>query len=307
MILLWGLAEDPPLAALRDILGARGTAYTFVDQRAPCPRYRFDFGPTLRGQLDDHDLAAVSSAYIRPVDYGVLAEHNIGADAPRRVASLRRFARHLTDWLELAPILVVNRFSAQASNTSKLYQLRLIAEHGFATPASLATTDAQAARDFHRVHTSVVYKSLSSVRSIVSQLDEARLDRLDELENCPTLFQQYIAGTDYRVHVVGDSVIATMLVSDEDDYRYDRAAERLAVQLPTEIGQRCVSLSQALGLAFSGIDLRRATDGRWHCFEVNPSPAFPYFEEPGTTRIAEALADLLTAAPTVTGTAIISR
>jgi D-alanine-D-alanine ligase-like ATP-grasp enzyme len=40
----------------------------------------------------------------------------------------------------------------------------------------------------------------------------------------------------------------------------------------------------------AGIDLRRTTDGRWVCFEVNPSPGFVYFDD-GT--ITEALADLL--------------
>jgi hypothetical protein len=39
-------------------------------------------------------------------------------------------------------------------------------------------------------------------------------------------------------------------------------------------------------LAFSGIDLRRSDDGTWFCFEVNPSPGFPYFERSGSQRIA---------------------
>ena len=34
-----------------------------------------------------------------------------------------------------------------------------------------------------------------------------------------------------------------------------------------------------LGLVFAGIDLRRATDGDWYCFEVNPSPRFSYYQQ----------------------------
>ena len=54
MILLWGLAEDPPLAALREVLVARGTEHHFLDQRD--------------GRADQPDLKQVHAAYIRPYD-----------------------------------------------------------------------------------------------------------------------------------------------------------------------------------------------------------------------------------------------
>jgi len=37
---------------------------------------------------------------------------------------------------------------------------------------------------------------------------------------CPTQFQLFIPGVDYRVHVVRERVIATGIESDVDDYRY---------------------------------------------------------------------------------------
>src|SRR3954454_2233120 len=100
MILLWGLAEDPPLASLRDVLVAREIDHVFVDQR--------------QGSTDPPDFGRLRAAYIRPFDYGDLPGIS---DDPDRVLALRQFAQQLTDWLETAPIPVVNRFSAQASNT----------------------------------------------------------------------------------------------------------------------------------------------------------------------------------------------
>lgn len=280
MILLWGLEEDPPLAALRDVLIARGTEHHFVDQRA--------------GRADHLDLEQVHAAYIRPYDYGDVPQ--VSGDASR-LSALRHFAHDLTEWLEAAPIPVVNRFSAQASNTSKLFQQRLIAGYGFDVPASLVTTDPQAARAFAERHGDVIYKSLSSVRSIVKRLDHDRFDRLDAVASCPTLFQRHVPGTDYRAHVAGHRVFATMVHSLADDYRYDHETERIAVTLPAEVAARCVRLSHGLGLLFSGVDLRRTHDGRWCCFEVNPSPAYPYYEPAGEPVIAEALADLLSGSP----------
>jgi len=46
-------------------------------------------------------------------------------------------------------------------------------------------------------------------------------------------------------------------------------------------------------LAVAGIDLRRTPEDEWYCFEVNPSPAFSFYEEATHQPIAEAIAALL--------------
>jgi hypothetical protein len=48
-----------------------------------------------------------------------------------------------------------------------------------------------------------------------------------------------------------------------------------------------------MGLALAGVDLRLRPDGRWFCFEVNPSPAFSYYENAAGQPIAAAVATLL--------------
>ena len=56
------------------------------------------------------------------------------------------------------------------------------------------------------------------------------------------------------------------------------------------------ALAASLGLEFSGIDLRITPDGEAVCFEVNPSPAFSYYEQAAGVPIAAALARRLAAA-----------
>ena len=58
-----------------------------------------------------------------------------------------------------------------------------------------------------------------------------------------------------------------------------------------------MAAARTLGLHFAGIDLRRAPDGRWFCFEVNPSPGFTYYEAHTGQPIADAVASYLAAAP----------
>jgi D-alanine-D-alanine ligase-like ATP-grasp enzyme len=52
----------------------------------------------------------------------------------------------------------------------------------------------------------------------------------------------------------------------------------------------CLSLARTLGLPLAGIDLISPDPDSWYCLEVNPSPAFGYFERHSKLGIAEALA-----------------
>ena len=70
-------------------------------------------------------------------------------------------------WCEVTSARVVNRLAAMGSNSSKAYQMQIIAEHGFNVPETLITSDPEAVHEFRRRHRKIVYKSISGVRSIV--------------------------------------------------------------------------------------------------------------------------------------------
>jgi glutathione synthase/RimK-type ligase-like ATP-grasp enzyme len=286
VILLWGVPGDEPLDDVHAELARIGADARLLDQRslvsATVTPDRGGATGAVTSTHDSIDLGLVGAAYIRPqARCGPAA----GADAA------------LSAWADLTSADVVNRPAAMAANHSKPYQLALIARLGFAVPDTLVTTDPDAARAFWRRHERVVYKSVSGVRSIVSQLHELHAQRFADVANAPTQFQQHIAGEDIRVHVVGDEVIATAIRSSADDYRYAPGAgaplEMAEVGLPREVADRCRAATREMGLRLSGIDLRRTDDGRWFCFEVNPSPAFTFFERGAGQPIAAAVARLL--------------
>jgi glutathione synthase/RimK-type ligase-like ATP-grasp enzyme len=203
----------------------------------------------------------------------------------------------LMAWADLASARIVNRPAAMAMNSSKPYQAGVIRRSGFDVPATLMTTDPDAVREFHLDHGEVIYKSLSGVRSIVSRLDAKDSERLGRVRWCPTQFQQYIDGVDWRVHVIGEDVFGCEVLSDADDYRYaarqGHTVELRPVDVPDDVAERCVSLTHALGLDVSGVDLRRDREGRWYCFEVNPSPAFSYYQRGTGQPIDAAIAAFL--------------
>jgi glutathione synthase/RimK-type ligase-like ATP-grasp enzyme len=300
MILLWGGAADGPFEAVREALEAIGAPVFALEQtRSAETKIELLADGTVSGAIrvgvDECDLAAVSAVYVRSRD-----SRSVTPDAKRDEA-LAQHADQLdalmAAFLDVTGALVINPVEAMASNGSKPYQLALIAAHGFMTPDTLVTTDPWAATEFAARHGQVVYKSVSGVRSIVARLRREDADRLADIAWCPTQFQQYVAGRDYRVHIVGEQVFAAEIESDADDYRYAaQAGKGVSVRyarIPASVEERCRSLAAALGLAVAGIDLRLTPEGDWHCFEVNPSPAFTYYEWSTGQPIAHAIAKLL--------------
>jgi hypothetical protein len=299
MILLWGIDDDGPLKAVGQVLAERGAPLFFLDQRQAA-RTDIDLkvGERFEGAIrmgDAHcDLAAVTAAYLRCHASHALLDEGSNESLARHACALDEI---VSAFLDATPARIVNPFAAMASNGSKPYQLALIRAHGFATPDTLVTTDPASVLEFRARHGEIVYKSVSSERSIVSRFTSAHVDRLKDIRWCPTQFQQYVAGRDHRVHVVGDRVFACEIVSEADDYRYaTRSGLDVAIKacaIPCSLADQCRKLAAGLGLAVAGLDLRLTPDGEWHCFEVNPSPAFSYYESATGLPIAEAIADLL--------------
>ncbi|MEU3620128.1 glutathione synthase [Streptomyces sp. NPDC006872] len=289
MILLWGLLEDAPLAHVHAELRRRDAPVVLVDQRAVLRSgIRVEVGDRVGGAITVGDtrvdLEDVTAAYVRPYDawrIGAVARAGRDSDECRHACE---FDDSLWQWCELTDACVVNQPSRMAGNSSKPRQSVTIRAHGFRVPDTLVTTDADAVRAFAADRERVVYKSVSGVRSVVSRLRPDD-ERLDDLAWCPTQFQEYVPGVDYRVHVVGDDVFCSRIESAADDYRYAaRQGAEVSLEpacLPDDLPDRCRELAAGTGLRLAGIDLRRTPEGAWYCFEVNPSPAFTFYDRHG--------------------------
>ena len=303
MILLCGIPTESPFALVSRQLDALGFPYVILDQRAfqhHTLRLELSSGQVsgeLRLGNDGYALERFSGVYVRLLDYGdLLPRRSEAFDTPER-RRWERLHRLLGAWLEISTARVVNRGGAMASNFSKPAQLQRIMEHGFDVPETLTTNDPELAKEFLSQYKRIVYKSISSNRSIVRLVEHQDLRRLEEILWCPIQFQAWVEGIDVRVHTVGSTVYACRIDSAAVDYRYagrqGHRADVRAMALPQALAQRCSKLAQALGLLFSGIDLRLTADGRAFCLEVNPSPAYSYYEERTGQPISRSVARLL--------------
>jgi glutathione synthase/RimK-type ligase-like ATP-grasp enzyme len=304
LVLLWGLSGERPLAAVREQLISLGVPVLTLDQREVLDtevRIFVDRDLTGEIQIRDErvDLASISAVYLRTYDsrrLPVVAREGENSSAWRHALSVE-YA--MASWSDVTQALVVNRPQAMAANGSKPYQLEQIRNLGFNVPETLITTDPAAVLEFWERHGAVIYKSVSGIRSIVSRLRTEHAQRLADVTFCPTQFQEYVSGTDHRVHVVGNELFACEVVSEADDYRYPgrHEVEIHACRLPRDIEDRCRLVAATARLPVAGIDLRRTPEGEWYCFEVNPSPAFTYYENKTGQPIGNAIARLLAAGP----------
>jgi RimK-like ATP-grasp domain len=302
MILLWGLSGDDALGEVMLSLRRHGASFAFLDQRdVAATEIEMEVCCGLTGVIrtprEAIDLGCVTAVYLRAYDSRRLPDVSQSGPESSLWSHALAVESALYSWVELTDALVVNRPTAMAGNNSKPYQAELIRRQGFKVPATLMTTDPEAVRNFCDEYGSVIYKSASSIRSIVSRLSPEHLTRLDDVRWCPTQFQQYIPGQEYRLHVVGDRLFSCRITSEADDYRYARrqgsSVEIEPCELPRQVGTRAKEMVAAMGLFVAGVDLRQTPDGHWYCFEVNPSPGFTYYEAEAAHPIADAIAQLL--------------
>jgi len=304
MILLCGIPTETPIALVREALDENNTPYVVLNQRKfSTMKMSLDIsGGKPSGKLhvngDSYSVDEFTGVFTRLMDYHHLPELQ---DEPANSPQLRfcsNLFETLTRWAEISSARVVNRVAPMGSNFSKPFQAQLIKRYGFAVPETLITNDPELVRAFRDRHGRVIYKSISGVRSIVQTLSDDDMTRIDNIRWCPTQFQAFVEGTNVRVHTVGDRVFATAIKTDATDYRYAHRqsgdhAELRPVELSDDLAEMCVNLSAGLGLAFAGIDLKITPDHEAYCFEVNPSPAFSYYESQTGQPISRAVADYL--------------
>lgn len=303
MILIWGLPADPPIGAVAEALERRHAPFLLLNQQLALETsIELHVGDRVCGEISiggqKHAVEDIKAAYLRPHDSRRLPNVAAQGEGSPNWQHAVGLEDSLLMWSEITSALVVSRPRAMATNGSKPYQSAYARARGFMTPETLITSDRDAALAFWEHHKDVIYKSTSGIRSIVARLTASHRLRFEHLECCPTQFQQYVPGDDYRVHVVDGDCFASKILSDADDYRYAQRQGGSDIdvrshELDDETTDRCRLLASDLNLPVAGIDLRQTPDGTWYCFEVNPSPGFTFYENWTGQPIADAVARLL--------------
>lgn len=287
MIYAVGLASESTFAHFTASAEARGVPVRAIDLRQAVEEgdWRLVVGGDRSARLGDHDLDPEASYYCRIADLAALQQDHESAQRWRWLTTA------LMAWLDHIPGLVVNRPSIRSDNGSKpLHELSL-SQAGFRVPASITSSSPQRLRAFAQAGPTLV-KAVSGVRATSRLVGVADLAGFEPGQG-PVHLQRYVAGRDVRAHVVGDRVHAEEIVSGAVDYRTDRDAEFAPCELPGPLAERMVRHTADLGMSFAGWDFKVVGDDTYWCLEVNPMPAYDWYDRRLGGAISASLLELL--------------
>lgn len=192
------------------------------------------------------------------------------------------------------PTRWVNGWQGFKLHQTKPAALAMVAKLGMAIPATVLTNDPEQVRDFALRHTRPIFKPVQGgahTRPITAaHLNE---ENLKNLAYAPVTLQEEIVGTNIRVFVAGERVMACEVIADTLDFRDTVDPRIVKHDLPNDMATLCKRIATTLGLLWTGIDLRLTREGRYVFLEANPSPMFLGFQSRCGLPLTEALAELL--------------
>jgi ATP-GRASP peptide maturase of grasp-with-spasm system len=201
------------------------------------------------------------------------------------------------------------------ASLNKLDVLTRAAQAGFATPATLVTTERDELRRFCLTcggpQATVITKPIGEVDMFVagershfiftSSLDLAAIDALPE-RFAPSLFQERVEKTyELRVFYLTGELYAMAIFSQLDAqtqtdfrrYNRERPNRTVPFRLPAETAERLRLLMDDLGLETGSADLLQARDGRIVFLEINPVGQLGMVSKPCNYHLERKLAETL--------------
>jgi hypothetical protein len=306
MIIIAGIPSEEPVSFVIKSAENLGIDHFVFNQRKA---FKYDICFSASNNLEEAflyadgekiDLLKIDGIYYRMMESAILPENRnrstTSLDDEQKI-KLNFINDLFTNICDILPCRIANRPKNMNSNFSKLYQGKFILNAGLRFPETIITNVPEKVRNMKKEQGELIFKSISSTRSIVKKLDFLSEPRLKYLKFLPTQFQECLKGNNIRVHVVGDKIFAAEISTESIDYRYaasdNNEIQMVRVNLPEKIKSKCFQLSEALSLPLCGIDIFRTFKNEFYCFEANPCPGYSYYQNLAGLKISDAIVKYL--------------
>ncbi len=282
-ILILGSAEEPHAAYLKKALSEKGIENDYLDTRQFPTKLKISWQPvTGSGSLLLPSGKKLAFSEIKRIFwrtfYGVKVPKL--SDSYQQNIATNDSMSVLRSFMESTSEKWVNSWQAYQFHKEKPLQLGLANKIGVTIPATIVSNDAGEIIEFASSYSKVIFKPVyggSHTQFLTKEhLDRQRLDLA--LSISPVTLQEYIPGTNIRSYVIADKVYSAEIRSGSLDFREDKKAELIAVELPENVTKQCVVIAEKFGLKWTGIDWRLKPNGEYIFLEANFSPMFVHFE-----------------------------
>jgi glutathione synthase/RimK-type ligase-like ATP-grasp enzyme len=209
----------------------------------------------------------------------------------------------------LKEVLWINHPRINGQMENKVRQLLMAQEIGFRIPDTLISSDPDPIMKLHKKYDNkLIAKALYSPLIeeaeqdyfILSNVIESWPAQCDpELRISPAIYQEPLfPKVDYRVTVVGDTVLAAKIYSSSKEFFADWRTQKDGLTfekavLPGDIERMCRQYVRESGLVFGAIDLVEF-NGRYYFLEINPNGEWGWLQKPHGLPIAEVLCSYMT-------------
>lgn len=204
---------------------------------------------------------------------------------------------------EQAGVVMFNPSSKSMTSRRKPYQISVLQGVGCKMPATLVSNDPEEVAAFIRTTGECIVKPAAGGSLTLSANELLDSGQLSRLSQAPAIIQQRIFGDNLRVMVISGKVCSAVAIGvsggsidfrGENHYQNGAVSYR-QVALPQAVQQRCVSAVAALGLSYSGVDIKHTSDDQYYFLECNSSPVYIDVEIKMQHPITEDLCDALLA------------
>ena len=298
IILILGGADDDHAVHMHHHLSTLGHDVEFLDSRDFPARIQISYDPQANlGHITLPSGRTIPTESIHSVYWRCYnAIPPIDLPDPEQAHIAHNDARSLFESLLInLPCRWVNGWEGFQLHQTKGAALTRVANDGLRVPFTLLTNDAESVRAFADAHPCCIFKPVQggahTRRLTAAHLSDASLANL---AYAPVTLQEEVAGTNIRVFVGGQQVLACEVSSREVDFRDDIAPHISAHELPQPLIKQSLRIAEILRLVWAGIDYRLSPEGDYYFLEANPSPMFLGFEQQTGLPLTQALAQVLT-------------
>lgn len=192
-------------------------------------------------------------------------------------------------------------------------QLKLAGEIGFDIPPTLITNSTEDFIEFYNQNKGQIISKVAGPKQLRHLSDDfgrftelvsfQDLAHAHALQYCPIIFQAYVPKlVELRITVVGKTVLAAEIHSQKSNHarhdwrRHDFSSTQYwPHELPQEIAEKCVSLTEKLGLNYGAIDMILTPEKKYIFVEINPNGQYLWIEKMTGLPISDAICDFLIA------------